>query len=221
MGYGSFKFAGDMYDALADLDAKDRRAVIVAMVEYGCAGIEPTLPKALMSTFKMARGRIDMSVEASAEMERKSEAARKAAAVRWGNDADASCGTDADASCGTDASASCKEKRGEEKRGAAAAAASCGGMTEAEDGRMWLDSEDGMHATRREALMRTHELRTGRTDFDRFAARALDGRCAGCDGSKAGDCFDTLRSALMAWDGTKAKSPVPLAKKMLGEEVFA
>lgn len=213
MEYGSFKFAGDMYDALSDLDAKDRRAVIVAMVEYGCAGIEPTLPKALMSTFKMARGRIDGSVKANEEMERKSEIGRKAANARWGNDADASCDTDADAPC--------KEKRGEEKRGAAAAAAACGGMVEPEEGKVFLDSEDGVHQTRRDALVTTYRVRTGRDDYDRFAAKALDGRCAGCDGSRAGECFECLRAALMAWDGSKAKTPVPLAKKMLGEEVFA
>lgn len=221
MEFRTFKFAGDMYDALADLADRDRRAVIVAMVEYGCAGVEPTLPKGLMSTFKMARSRIDGSVKANEEMERRSEAGRKAAAARWGNDADASCDSDAPASCGTDATASCKENEKEKERREAAAAASCGRMTEPEDGLVFLDSEDGVHQTRREALAATYTIRTGRDDLGRFLSRALDGRCAGCDGSCAGECFDTLRAALMAWDGEKAKTPVPLARKMLGEEVFA
>lgn len=213
MEYRTFKFSGGMYDALADLTDKDRRAVIVAMVEYGCAGIEPTLGKTLMATFKMARDRIDASVQANADYERRSEAGRKAAAARWGNDANASCATDADASCNENEKEKEKEKQ--------TAAASCEGMAEPEDGLVFLDSGDTAHQTRRDALAATYAIRTGRADYDRFVSRALDGRCAGCDGSRAGECFECLRSALMAWDGTKAKSPVPLARKMLGEEVFA
>ena len=218
----SFKFAGDYYTQLLRLKTRRERAeYALAIVEYGCAGVEPHMSDNLMFGFDGIRSRIDGSVRAAEDMERRSEAGRKAAAARWGNDANAPCETDAGASCETDAGASCKERRGEERRGEAAAAASCDGMTEEVEGKLFLDSEDGVHGTRREALEATYRIRSGRDDYDRFVERALDGRCAGCDGSCAGECFETLRAALMAWDGSKAKTPVPLAKKMLAEEVFS
>lgn len=213
MAYKSFKFAGDYYGQLLRLKTRRERAeYALAIVEYGCAGIEPKMSETLMFGFDGIRGRIDSSVKASADMERKSEAGRKGAAARWQKDATAPCETDA--------TASCKEKRGDKKRGAAAAAASCKGMVTEEEGVLWLDSEDGMHPTRREALETSYRIRTGKADWDRAASRIFNGRCDGCDGRCADACFEAVRSCIMAWDEGKSPSPVALCRKVLAEEVF-
>lgn len=204
-----------------------RQEFIVALNDYGETGEHPAAYEEFVATGELPKGapkwlptyatcweRIDMS-EAARERSRAMNDAKRRKRERKDAPRGGTTGSDhVDAPCG----GSCVEgSSGEVSSGEQR----CARMAEPEEGKVFLDSEDGVHQTRRDALVTTYRVRTGRDDYDRFASKALDGRCAGCDGSRAGECFECLRAALMAWDGSKAKTPVPLAKKMLGEEVFA
>lgn len=204
-----------------------RQEFIVALNDYGETGEHPAAYDVWLATGELPKGapkwlpvyatcweRIDMSEAARERSRAMNEAKRRKRDRKDAPQGDTTGSDHEDApQGGSCVEGSSGEVSGGEQR--------CARMGEPEAGRIYFDSLDGIHETMASALEATYRERTGRDDVGRFMSRALDGRCDGCDGSKAAECYETLRAALVAWDGSKAKTPVPLARKMLGEEVFA
>lgn len=208
----------DMFRAAACMSRTQADAFLAALLWYGQTGREPEGNPRWLAAFEGCKERAAMSARrlerAEEDARARSEAARAAANARWSRRGGDACGRNAGASCAGNASESESESEGEPPQ-------ACARMAEPEEGRIFFDSADGIHETRRDALAATYAHRTGRGDYGRFEGRAIDGLCGGCDGGRADECFRAIRDALVRWDPEKASSPVPLARKMLSEEVGA